>query len=448
MSLVAKKLKNDYFHLLWPLLIEQVFMMLIGNVNIFLYSRYNDQVVAAIGIADQILVIGTMAMGIVSLGSTILFLQNAADDQLPYLRGVVRQSVFLNMILGLIIVLVALFLGREIMSWMQTPKEILGASILYFRMVSLSLIFQAISTSAAALLRAFGKVKLSMGISIINTLLIITGNALVVLTPFSLFGEGIFGLSVATIITRIVGAVFSIVCIKQILPQVWQGIFTFNHKDWQIGQRILALGVPSGMENVSYNFSQTIITAVIASLGTAQISARIYTQTLTAIVFTLSVAAGQAGQVILGRLSRKKELKEAQTFSLNNMFLFMGIGASINLVIALVGPWILQIFTSDPEIIHIARILLWMNVLYDPLRAGNEIIIASLNVMGEVRYPVYMALLVTYLFTVPGSVLVGSILEWGIIFIWIIFILDEGIRLGLFVRRWQRGEWMQHAKYF
>jgi Na+-driven multidrug efflux pump len=198
------------------------------------------------------------------------------------------------------------------------------------------------------------------------------------------------------------------------------------------------------MENVSYNFSQTIITAVIASLGAAAVNAKIYTQTITAIVFTISVAAGQTSQIIIGRYLRKKNYKDTENFALKNTFSFMIIGAIINVIIALLGPCIIQIFTTDPEITQLIRILLWMNVLYDPLRVGNEIIIASLNVTGEVRYPVILGILVTYIFTVPGALIFGGWLNLGIVFIWILFILDEGIRIILFIRRWKQGDWKKH----
>ncbi|MDN8842596.1 MATE family efflux transporter, partial [Staphylococcus aureus] len=82
--------------------------------------------------------------------------------------------------------------------------------------------------------------------------------------------------------------------------------------------------------------------------------------------------------------------------------------------------------------------------LYDPCRVGNEIIIASLNVMGEVRYPVKMAIIVTYLFTVPLCFLFGSYLKWGLPMIWLVFIIDEGFRLYAFIKRWKDAAWVAH----
>ena len=118
-----KLMKNinlkDYTHLLWPLLVEQVFMMLIGNVNVLLLSMYTDQAVAATGIADQVLAIGTMAMGIISLGSTILFLQHADNDESEYVSVILQNSEFLNIILAGLLVGIVFSFGTLIMELLQ-----------------------------------------------------------------------------------------------------------------------------------------------------------------------------------------------------------------------------------------------------------------------------------------------------------------------------------------
>lgn len=441
MPLRNKMTQTTYQKMLYPLIVEQLFMMLIGNVNVYLFSLYSDQAVAATGLADQILAIGTMAMGIISLGSVVLFLQNADDKKLPYMQGVARQTIILNFLLSALLFLVVFAFGNVLLGWMQTPVELRPLSLIYLRIVSSSLLFQGISTSTSALLRSYGKVKLAMMLAVISTLITIGGNALVILSPIRLFGEGVLGISLATVTTRFIGAVISLNAIRTQLPNIWQGLWRFGRQDKAIAKSILKLGIPSGMENVSYNFSQTIITAVIASLGTVAINAKIYTQTITAVVFTLSVAAGQAGQILIGKYMREKKYEQAERFAVQNTGLFMGIAVVINSLLALAGPWIIGIFTTDPAIIAVVRTLLWLNVLYDPFRVGNETLIASLNVKGDVRYPVLIGMVVTYLFTVPASLFFAGYLNGGLIAVWIIFILDEGIRVFIFYRRWRAGIW-------
>lgn len=443
MKLMQQINLKEYTHLLWPLLIEQIFMMLIGNVNVLLLSMYTDQAVAATGIADQVLAIGTMAMGIISLGSTILFLQHADRDESQYVSAIVKNSAFLNILLAGLLVGIIFAFGPLIIGLLQTPVNIRGIAVNYLKLVSISLVFQGLSTTFSALLRAFAKAKQAMNVSIISTILVILGNAFIILGPIDFKGDELIAIAISTIITRGLGTWISIQFVQKNLPDVWGYFVSKSRIDWSISRRILAYGIPSGMENVSYNFSQVVITGVIAGLGTAVYTGKIYAQTITAIVFTISVAAGQAGQIVIGKYLREKQPMLAMRFGQTNTFLFMGIGMVINLIIAMLGSWIISWFTTDPEITKIVQTLLWMNIFYDPLRVANETIIASLQVAGDVKYPVIVGIIVTYIFTIPMAILFGSYLNLGIISVWIIFILDEGFRALLFYIRWRKMGWQK-----
>lgn len=443
-NIYKKKIWSQYRSLVFPLLIEQIFMMLIGNFNVFLLSLYNDQAVAATGIADQILSVGTMAMGIVSLGSTVLILQNADEKRVGYIQSTIRQAFFLNIILALLLQAIVLVLGEQLISWMQTPKELFNLSVSYLKIVAFSLVFQGFQTIISAVLRGYGKAKIAMILSVINTLLIILGNALIILGPGEIFGGGVIGIGMMIIFTRFLGAVFSFIGMHRYLPQLWENLWQRKKSDYLIAKKILSLGIPSGMENVFYNFSQTIITGVIASIGTAAVTGRIYTSTITAIVFTCSVAFGQASQIIIGQLIRSGESNIAQKFLLKNIQLTLLFSVVVTILIAIFGESIIHLFSSDPEIIQIVKNLLWLQCIYEPLRSINEVTIASLNVAGDVKFPVIIALVVTYLFTVPATLAVVNLLNLGIYAIWLVFIIDEGVRAILLIIRWWRGHWTKY----
>ena len=72
-----KLFTSQYKELFLPLIVEPLFLTLIGNFNVFLFSLFNDQMVAAIGISDQLLNIFAMITNIVVLGASILIIQNA-----------------------------------------------------------------------------------------------------------------------------------------------------------------------------------------------------------------------------------------------------------------------------------------------------------------------------------------------------------------------------------
>ena len=431
-----KKFKNLFL----PILIEQVFMMLIMNVNVFLISLVNDRAIALTGLTDQIIAIGQLLLGIVSLGSTILFLQNADKVHLDYIRKIFQQSLLLNGLLSLLITLVFVIFGSNLLQLINSPANLIETGNIYLQLLGWSLLPLGISSSVNALLRSYGKVRAAMYASILNTLIVVSGNAFVVYTH--LLDNAVIGIGIATLIMRCLGVFISLLILKKDLPKIFELKWSFHLEDLKISSKILRLGVPSAMENVFYNISQLLITAGIASLGVVSLSSRIYTQTITAIIFTISVAAGQSSQILIGKAIRKEDMDQGTATGRSIVKAFFSLSVILNVIIALLGPLLIQIFTEDEVIKQVVTILLWLSILYDPFRASNEILIANLNVVGDVRYPVIVGVLTTYLFTVPVSLSLIYFFNQGLIAVWFVFIVDEALRAVIFYRRWTQKKWL------
>lgn len=107
MNREGKLFTKKYNDIFIPLIIEQIFLTLIGNFNVFLFSLFNDQMVATIGISDRLLTIFAMVTNVVVLGASILIIQNADESRIKYVKSIFKESIVLNLfIAGLIIIAV------------------------------------------------------------------------------------------------------------------------------------------------------------------------------------------------------------------------------------------------------------------------------------------------------------------------------------------------------
>lgn len=437
MQIDKKLFTKEYTDLFWPLLVEQIFLTLIGNFNVFLFSLFNDQMVAAIGISDQLLNIFAMITNIVVLGASILIIQNAEKSRLAYVKSILKESVILNVIIAILIVIAVFLFNRDLLMLMQTPRELLDETSIYIRIVSVSIIFLAMTSLMLGALRAFGFVKIAVKVSVINTLLVILGNSVIVI--FNL--GGITYIALATLISRLLGMLLTFFTLKTKIPELFD--FKDGFRKIPLKKEILSLGIPSAMEQISYNFSQTMITAIIASLGTIAVSSKIYTQTITSFIFSIGVAAGVSGNLVIGNLYRNKEVEKIKRFGLINPNRISLTAAAVNLVLALFGRFLVGIFTKDPEITAIVTQLLFFQILLDPMRVANEILVNSLNVLKDVKFPVIVGIITTYALVIPLAYLFVTKLGMGLRAVWIIFILDEALRRLLFTIRFKSGKWMK-----
>ena len=378
-----------------------------------------------------------MITNIVVLGASILIIQNADKSRIEYVKSILKESVILNLIIALLIVLSVFLFNKNLLQLMQTPKELLDETSIYIRVVSLSIVFLAMTSLMLASLRAFGYVKNAVSVSVLNTVLVIIGNSLIVILNLG----GISYIAVATLLARLLGMIITFLTLKKNIPELF--IIDKPFKKLPLKKEILSLGIPSAMEQISYNFSQTIITAIIASLGTIAVSSKIYTQTITSFIFSIGVAAGVSGNLIIGNLYREKNFEKIEDFGIMNTNKISLIAAGINLILALFGNYIVKIFTTNPDIMEIVRNLLFFQILLDPMRVSNEILVNSLNVLKDVKYPVMVGIITTYALVIPLSYLAVNKLGMGLQSVWIVFIIDESLRRLLFTKRFKSGKWIK-----
>ena len=110
-------------------------------------------------------------------------------------------------------------------------------------------------------------------------------------------------------------------------------------------------------------------------------------------------------------------------------------------VIALASSTVISFFTTNEEIIHLTILLVFFSILLEPARTANVILVSTLNVAGDVKYPVFISMIVVWGFVIPMSFIIGVWLGYGLVGIWIVFILDEWIRALLLFLRWKKGHW-------
>ena len=425
-----------------PIFIEQLFSMILGNIDVLMLSQYSDDAVAAVGMSNQLVMVGLMVLGIVALGSSVQLMQLVSSTKQQYLKSVIKHSIYLNVIISIGLALVYFIFGRTFLVWIQTPAQLLDGAYTYLVIVGVSLIFQSITTSMSTVFRSFAIVKAVMMISIITNVLNIVGNYIVILSPWDFLGTGISGVANSTLIARFVGAVLMIVFFIKLLPQHRNAFRTLKLEKSTV-QSIFKLGFPSAMENISYTTSQMVITGIIATFGAAMITSKIYTQNITTIIFTVAAAISMANQVIVGRYIGLNFKDNAKMYTKKVMRHSLGIAVVTSIILAVAGSFIIQLFTDDPNIQHMVVVLILLSIFLEPGRMANEILIGALNTAGDVKFPTIISIIFTFLFTVPMSFLIGVYFGYGLVGVWIVFILDEWARAIIMYIRWNNESWQE-----
>ncbi|WEG12330.1 MATE family efflux transporter [Pullulanibacillus sp. KACC 23026] len=434
---------KSLFRLTWPIFIEILLQMLMGSADTLMLSHYSDSSVAAVGMANQILQIVFVLFNFTTLGTIIMVSRLLGAKDKGEALQVGYTSIVMNASVGLILGLVLWLSGHGLLHLMNTPFELMAQAMTYLNVVGGFIFLAAISMTIGAILRSFGFTKDAMMVTIGINILNIIGNLLFVFGPGMFPRLGVYGSALSTTVSRAIGVIIllSLLIIRTgVVPKL--SMFVKHRLDHL--KELMKIGVPSAGEQLSYDLSQLVITYFVTLLGTEALTTKIYLQNIMMFIFLFSVSVGEGSQILISHYVGAGRYKEAFLRGMTSIKVgFIG-SFTIAIFFYFFGQGILGLFTHNPDILHEGKWLLLLTVILEPGRAFNLILISALRCVGDVRYPVYLGMIVMWLIGLPVAWLCGIALDLGLMGIWISFITDEWLRGLLIYRRWTNKRWERY----
>src|SRR5690625_5012150 len=203
---MTKTAKNmTLFALTWPIFIELLLHMLMGNADTLMLSQYSDESVAAVGVANQVLSVVIVMFGFVAQGAAVLIAQNLGAKNIKSAAQISVMSISVNLWFSLFLSGVLTIGARQILQLMSLPAEIMGEAMTYMQIVGGLIFVQALIMTTGAILRSYGYTKDIMMVTIGMNILNVVGNYLVIFGPFGFAILGVACVAYSTAISRFLG---------------------------------------------------------------------------------------------------------------------------------------------------------------------------------------------------------------------------------------------------
>lgn len=436
--------KKSLIQLTWPIFIELTLFMLMGMVDTFMLSAYSDNAVAAVGMSNQVINLIGVMFNFVAAGTIILVSQNLGANNQTKASEVSIVSIGANLVIGLLLSLVMVTCSKYILSFMNTPQEIMQTTISYTQIVGSFLFLMAVQPVLSGILRSFGYTKQSMIITLIANIINIFGNAIFIYGLFGVPELGPIGVAISTVFSRFVTIVLiSLVIYKKIN-------FTFSENFFkklplQDVKNILRIGVPSALEQVAYSSSQVIIISFVSIIGTLAITTRVYTSNISMFIYLFSLAIAQGNQVLVGYFIGEGNNDEVYKRTFKTQLLAVSVSVSMSIIFYFISDYLFGIFTADATILTLGKSLLFINILLEIGRASNLVLTNALKAAGDINYPFIFGVVGMWLICIPVAYILGIELGLGLAGIWIAFAVDECFRGIIFTFRWKGKKWVNKS---
>lgn len=420
-----------------PLLLENVLMQFYGTANTMLLQGYAEAAVTAVAVSESVVNVAIMLLTMIIKGSVILtsvFLGKKQKEQAAQIAGTALMAVMAAALC--VSGALSLFAPRWI-SLMNLTGATAVEAARYLRIRGAGLLLTTLMSALNNLLIANGRSRSIIVAGVLSNVVNIGLCYTFLYTNIPLPVSGVEAVAVASILSQLFGAVVALLLFcKAKCP--YQTCFRPK-----ILGKILMLGIPGGMCNLSYTLCQAITTGFTVQLGELVVNAKVYISNIVIYTSRISLAIGGATGILAGRYRGAGWIDKIRRLYRQNVRLAVLCNMTLSALVFLLCRPLLSLFTDQQQIVAIAMPILLLDIMVEGARAVNHITENALNANGDVRSTLILSTTASWLFSVALAYLLGIVCQLGLMGIWLGFAAEEAFKALAYSWCWKREGWLK-----
>ncbi|MFO7153286.1 MAG: MATE family efflux transporter [Bacillota bacterium] len=389
----------------WKRIVEFSIPMLIGNIAQQLYStvdaivvgRYvGDNALAAVGSALPVLFFLLVLFVAVATGAGIMVSQYFGAKDRDKLSHTIGACITLTAIASGIIMVVAPFVVRPLLVFINTPESILDWSASYLLILLVGNVGSSYFNILSGILRGLGDSFSALLYLLISTVLNVFLDILFVVR----FDLGVPGVAYATVIAQMISALLCAIKLKKM-----NDIFDMNFemlkssKDYMV--EIIKLGVPSGLTQAILSLAMVTVQSLTNSFGEAVIAANVIVMRVDGFAMLPNFTFGVTMTTYTGQNVGAKRFDRVELGTRQGLAIAVGVSTFITLILILFGKHLMAIFTTTTELVDLSmRFMRILAVGYIAM-AVQQVYSGVMRGAGDTVTPMWISLITTFFLRVP-----------------------------------------------
>jgi putative MATE family efflux protein len=288
-----------------PLVLGNLFQLTYNAVDSIIVGRFvGAEALASVGSANPIMNLVIFFIVGICMGASVLMSEYFGAGDIPKLKREISTALLVGLGFSIAMSILCFLLAKPILMLTRTPKEIIGASTTYLRVVFSGLIFTFLYNIYAATLRSMGDAKTPIIFLIFSSVLNI-GLDLVMVVGLNL---GVIGVAIATVIAQGLSCILCIVYVYIKVP-----LLRFKREELVIDPTLLKITLSyswvTAMQQTCLYFGKLLIQSAVNGLGIHSIAAFNAVNRVDDFVFTpqQSIANSMTTFIAQNRGAKKKK---------------------------------------------------------------------------------------------------------------------------------------------
>lgn len=435
--------KEDLKKLIYPLIIEQVMLSLMGIIDTLMVANVGESAVSAVSCVDSINKLVVYLLQSIATGGVILCSQYIGYKDQKRANDTAGQVLLCGFFISLAIMGFCLIFRNGLLSLIfgSVEADVMDASRSYFLITALSYPPMALFSACSAIYRATGNSRLPMTVSAISNILNIIGNALLLFVV----KMGVAGAAISTTGSVVFSAVVMLYVMRQPGLSIRIGKLTKLRPKMKSMLWVLKIGIPTGVENSMFQFGKLVVQSTVSTLGTAAIASNAIVVSLELISSMPPMGMYIGLMTIVGTCIGAGRTDDAKYYIRS----FTKWGGVIILVLgwavfALTLPIARIAGLSDEAVTLTVKVMLMISVLKPFLWPCGFIPNNGMRAAGDGPFSMIVSTFSMWIARVALSTVLCRVFGLGLFGIWIGYEADWAVRSICNIIRFRSGKWTKH----
>ncbi|RKM61091.1 MATE family efflux transporter [Butyrivibrio sp. CB08] len=441
-------MKNDHMFsnrklilLLIPIIAEQFLNSLMGMADSMMVSNVGAAALSGVSLVDSInnLVVQTFAA--LATGGVIICATYIGQKDDKRANEAAAQLILVAGFISFVIMLLCMIFRNQLLVLIfgKIDADVMRAAGIYFLMTILSYPGIAIAAAGGAIFRAEGNTRLPMNVAIVSNILNVAGNALFIFV----FNMGVYGAALATLLSRLFSAAVLLVLLHRPGQLISLRSYHRIKPDFSKIKRILAMGIPNGIENSMFQFGKLAIQSSVSILGTTAIAAQAMTNIFENVNGVAGCGVGIGLMTIVGQCLGAGRKDEAIYYTKKMIgWGYIVILASCLFTYAIARPVVAMAGMEKESAALCLYMLGWITIVKPILWAPSFVTAYGMRAAGDVKFSMIVATLTMWLLRVSLATYLIRVVGMGPMGVWIGMFSDWGMRGIIFTIRFFKGKWI------
>lgn len=435
---------RELANLIGPLVIEQLLAVFVGMADSIMVANVGEAAVSGVSLVDNIMILIINIFAALATGGAVVAGQYIGrKDEKSACKAATQLVWFVSLIAVAIMILV--YLGKDIILnqvFGHITAEVKGHADIYLLIVTASIPFIALYNGGAAIFRAMGNSQVSMRVSLLMNAINVTGNAILV------FGLriGTAGVAIPTLISRMVAAIVITVllCNQTRILHIERTLKI--RFDGRMIRKILAIGVPNGLENSMFQLGKILVLSLVSTFGTYAIAANAVSNAIALFQILPGMAISLAITTVISQCVGANDYEQVHYYLKKLLAIIYVAMVGTVALIFLALPLILKAYNlSDQTAVAATNIIHFHGISAMIIWPLSFALPAAYRAAGDAKACMYTSIVSMWIFRIGFSYLVGKYMGLGVFGVWVAMVIDWVVRAICFIIRYFNGKWKHGA---